>query len=56
MSSTALGNRVVGTSHPEEAAAEEWSILSLFSRNPAKLAEVRSPGLCAETQFVLLLG
>ena len=27
----------------------------LFSRNPAKLAEVRCPGLCAETLFVLLL-
>ena len=27
----------------------------LFSRNPAKLAKVRCPGLCAETLFVLLL-
>ena len=27
----------------------------LFSINPAKLVEVRCPGLCAETLFVLLL-
>ena len=56
ISNPALGDHRVRTSPTWKLMGGRVKIcLKLHNRNPAKLAEVRWPGLCAETLFVLLL-